>query len=353
MKVLHIIDSLGLGGAQTIVKGIFENQRNKENLLLFVLRKREIETKLNSSSIMIYKSSRKYSLKPITELKKIIEKENIDILHCHLFRSQVFGYILKKKYFPDIKLIFHEHGEIFQKHLSYNSFMKFSKKYVNLYLAVSEATKKALVEKAGIDPKKIVVLYNFVDLKRFNRTNIKIGVNKEKERIGIKKEEYVIGFVGRLAKVKGCEYLIKALLYLKFQYKVIIAGDGPERKNLEKLAIKLGVRNRVIFLDYIDKPERIYPLMDVLVVPSESESFGLSVVEAQAMGVQVIASDVDGLKEIINLTKSGMLFKSNDVQDLANNLNRIYGKRQFKANISIFHIKDYLKKLNKIYMDVK
>src|SRR3989344_3696257 len=112
MKILHLIDSLGLGGAQTVVKGIFENQRKNKDIFLYVLRKREINIDVDHPNVKIFNSNKKYSLASIQELRNLIEKEQISIIHCHLFRSQVFGWILKRFYFPNIKLIFHEHGQI-------------------------------------------------------------------------------------------------------------------------------------------------------------------------------------------------------------------------------------------------
>src|SRR3989338_4867280 len=162
MKILHIIDSLGLGGAQTVVKGIFEKQPKNKDIFLYALRKREITTKIKNKNVKIFNSTSKYSLEPIKELRKLIEKEKIDILHCHLFRAQVLGWILKRFYFPKIKLIMHEHGQIFQNDIHYNFLMSKMQKEVNLFIAVSKATKQKLIEKAKIDPKKITVLYNFV-----------------------------------------------------------------------------------------------------------------------------------------------------------------------------------------------
>lgn len=358
MKVLYLVDYLDFGGTQSLLKSLFKE--NNPNWHLFALRNKGINMNLINKNVYIYPSEIKYSFNPIKELKEVIEKEGIDILHCHLFRSQVFGYLLKKKYFPNIKLIFHEHGEIFQEHLIYNLFMKISIKYVNKYISVSKATKQKLIEKAGINPKKIVVLYNFVDLNRFNRKNIKWDIQKEREKLRIKKVEFVLGFSGRLAKVKGCEYLIKALPLLKFPYKVLIAGDGSERENLESLADKLNVKNKIIFLGYQSDMVKFYSLLDVLVVPSIHESFGLSVIEAQSMGIPIIVSNIEGLKEIIN-NLDGLLVNSKRPFEISEKINflkdnplkrRLFIQKGLKS-IKKYSLKNYLIDLNRIYKDVK
>ncbi len=169
MKVLHIIDSLGLGGAQTVVKGIFEAQKDNLDMYLYSLRMREITVEVDHLNVKIQKSKSKYTLSPLLELKHVIGREKIEILHCHLFRSQVFGWLLKKIWFPHIKLIFHEHGEIFYSNPCFVPFLKVSARAVDTYIAVSKATRDLLVSKATTPKEKIQVLYNFVDIARLIR----------------------------------------------------------------------------------------------------------------------------------------------------------------------------------------
>lgn len=360
MKVLYLIDSLGLGGAQTVVKGIFEAQKSNKDIFLFALRKRKINININHLNVKIFNSDVKYSFGPLKELKELVEKEKIEVLHCHLFRSQIFGYILKRKYFPQIKLIFHEHGEIFQKHILYNIFMRFSRKYINRYIAVSNATKQKLIEKMGVDPNKIIILYNFVDLEKFNPQNIKLNLQREREKLGIEEEEFVIGFVGRLAKIKGCEYLIKSLSYLYFPYKVLIAGDGPEREYLEDLASKLKVKDKIIFLGYQDEIINFYFLLNVLIMPSLSEASPMAFYESQAIGLPIIGSDVPAINEFIIPHKNGLLFEVKNEIDLSKKITYLIENQSFLTklsknslkNIKRYSLKEYLKGLNKFYVNL-
>ncbi len=360
MRVLHIIDHAGLGGAQAIVKGIFENQKNNENIFLYVLRNTKINIAVNHKNVLTCNSKLRYSIKPLKELKKIIKDHEINILHCHLFRSQVTGWILKKYYFPDLKLIFHEHGQIFENHRYYNILMRKFASNVDLFIAVSNATKNKLIEVAKVSERKIIGLYNFIDLERFNRKKIKIDVPKEKDILKINKDEFVIGFVGRLSKVKGCEYLIRALPNLDFKYKAIVVGEGPLKKELESLATRLEVKNNIIFLGYIPKIEYVYPLFDVLTIPSISESFGLSAVEAQAMQLPVIASNVNGLNEVIINNHNGLLFKSKDSSDLAEVIKKLRTDKKLRkgliknllVKLDKYNIRTYLTGLDHLYKNV-
>lgn len=332
MKILHIIDSLGLGGAQVIVKRIFEKQKNNYGIFLFAVRRRKITIKINHRNVFVYNSEAKYSLAPLREIKQFIKKNEINILHCHLFRSQVFGYLLKKFYFPKIKLIFHRHGYLLKNLESY--FLNRVQKEVNLFIAVSQNTKNKLIENAKIDESKIKVLSNFVDLDKLNSEALKrYDRDKTREKWGIDKKDFVIGFIGRLAEIKGCKYLIKSIPYIKLSLKVIIAGDGPERENLASLCKKLNIQDKVVFLGYIEDILKIYKLIDVLVIPSRSEASPMVFYESQALGVPIIASHIPDLNELIKNNENGLLFEPGNEKDLAEKINLVHNNRKLRKKM--------------------
>lgn len=356
-KILHIIDSLGLGGAQTVVKGVFEMQQKNKNIFLCALRKRKINIKIKHKNIKIFDSNKKYSFKSLFELKNLIKKEKIDVLHCHLIKSQLFGWFLKIFYFPKIKLIQHEHGEIFLNNFLYNKFLNISQKTTDLFIAVSKVTKNKLIKNGKVKNDRITVLYNFVDLKKFLNKLTKEKIFEERKKLGIKKDEFVVGYVGRLSKTKECDVLIKSLACLKFNFRCLIVGNGSEKENLKRMVNKLGIENKIIFTGYINKPEKIYPLFDAFVMPSLSESFGISAIEASSQGVPVIVSNIEVMQEIIENNKNGLLFEVGDSIDLSDKLNKVYNNGNLRMelskngleNVKRFSLEGYIEKLNKIY----
>jgi len=356
-KILHIIDSLGLGGAQTIIKGIFDNQQFNTNIYLYALRKNDINIEIQHSNINIHDSMARFSFAPLKRLKAIIENEKIEILHCHLFRSQVFGFLLKKRYFPFIKLIFQEHGQVFGSEANnkiedqlFWLFLQLSKKKVNKFIAVSKATETKLLGYAKINSSKIVVLYNFVNFTKNDNEQKKIPQKKGNT-------DFNIGYVGRLSKIKGCEFLITALSYLNFKYKVLIAGDGNEKENLIKISEKNGVEMNISFLGYVVDVNTLYNEFDVLVVPSIHESFGISAIEAFFKKVPVIASDIEGLNEIVIHKKNGLLFKAKNAKDLADKITQIYTNDKqtqelisnASADVKKYSLDNYLEELSSLY----
>ena len=183
----------------------------------------------------------------------------------------------------------------------------------------------------------------------------------EKKKIKISTGEFVIGFAGRLVDVKGCEYLLRALPFIEFDYKCIIAGDGYLRNHLEKLTEDLRIQDKVIFLGYQEDMVNFYSLLDVYVMPSLSEASPMAFYEAQAYGIPIIGSNVPAIDEFIIPYENGLLFEVKNYKDLSDKLNTIYKNSILRAKINKFSIKNiqkysldnYLKGLKEIYLDLK
>lgn len=361
MRILHIIDHIGIGGAQKVAEGIVENYRDKNKSYCYALRKKG-EQQSNNENIFTRNTTFKYDLLSLFEIKSLIVKNNIEILHCHLFKACFIGYLLKKFYFKKIKLIFHEHGRIFQNSRIYNFFLKYAQNKVDLFIAVSEATKRELIENTRIPEQKIKILYNFIDLEKFNLEVLgKYDKDKQREKLRIRESDFVVGFAGRLSKVKGCEYLIKSIPYINIpNFKVLIAGDGIEREKLERLVENLNVKEKIIFLGYVRDILNFYGIIDVLVVPSQSESFGMSAIEAQACGIPVIASNTTGLREIMLDNASGLLFQNKSSTDLSKKINTIYADGNLRSklisqgymNVVCYSMDKYIENLENAYKSI-
>jgi glycosyltransferase involved in cell wall biosynthesis len=358
MKVLHIIDSLGLGGAQTVVKGIFEAQKDNSDIYLYALRTRTITTQIDHPHVLIYPSESKYSLGPLFAMRRLIQKEGITILHCHLFRANVFGWLLKIIWFPKSKLIMHEHGSIALDGAAYKSQLKVSKRAVTAYIAVSNAMKVELA-KINLDQNKVFVIHNFVDLNKFDRKNISWDIQEERKKLGIPENAFVIGFAGRLSEEKGWKEFLeagKAAAQELENLYLLVAGDGKDKEAFLKHIKNLNLSNKVAYLGYIDNMVGFYSLIDCLIIPSTKESFGLSALEAQSMRVPIIVSAIDGLKEIVT-GQRGLEFESRDSNDLANKILLLHRDLALQSKIVAeadktiqkYAAKPYIQSLNTLY----
>jgi glycosyltransferase involved in cell wall biosynthesis len=219
----------------------------------------------------------------------------------------------------------------------------------------SEQNKRHFMEVAKIKGDFIKVIYSGIDMERF--LNI-----PDPE---IKNNKYVLGMVGRLSKEKGPSYLIEALSFLKeIDFECLIVGDGPLRKELEEQVEKRHLQERVKFLGFQNNVIQFMQKMDVVVLPSLDETFGITIVEAFALKKVVVASDVGGIPELVKHKLTGLLFPAKDSATLAERLLYLHNNKReatklakngyefamkkFTSTVMAANTLDYYKTLQKV-----
>ena len=357
MKVLHIIDTLWLGGAQSLLKSFFENQKENADIFLFSLRTREFNIEIDHPNVIENESFSRLSLKPLKTIRKIIREYNIDVLHCHLPRSHVFGYLIKRLYFPGIKLVLHEHGEIFEKYIIYKTILKFISSKINLFICVSTASENELSKKVKADEGRTAVLHNFVSIAIFNKNNFPPDRKNERGKLGFDEHDFVIGFAGRLFRRKGWREFISAayLLKGKEELKFVMGGTGKDRKSLIKSIYLSGMSQKVLYLGYVKNMLWFYSLIDCLVIPSHWEGLPVAQLEARALGIPIIVSNGPGLNEIQD--KCMLVFENKNPADLASKILLLMEDKTLQIKLSevpdlkneLFSIEMYIEKLNSLY----
>jgi L-malate glycosyltransferase len=167
-------------------------------------------------------------------------------------------------------------------------------------------------------------VYNTVDLQRIEKHAHGKNRADMKEKMGLG-NKFVVGIVARLRSEKGHAFLfhsMKQVLRSAPNAMLAVVGDGPDALALRQLADQLGIAGSIFWLGTKSQEETfaLYGIMDVVVIPSEFEGFGLSAAEAMAAGVPVVASNVDGLREVVEDGVSGILVPFGDVEKMASAL---------------------------------
>jgi len=172
--------------------------------------------------------------------------------------------------------------------------------------------------------RKHFTIYNAVDSSIINQPVNSIDGNSIRKELGLN-EHPVIGVVGRLRSEKGHLILLDAMAEVIKEIpdtKLVVVGDGPDRNHLIERSKKLGIDEHILWLGIKEPLEvfQLYGIMDMVVVPSLFEGFGLTAAEAMAAGVPVVASAVDGLNEIVEDGVTGYLCTPGDKHSLARNI---------------------------------
>lgn len=297
IRVLHIIGSLGLGGAQVCLKYLVEHGSNSIEHVIYPLRN---TTDIDIQGNVISYQYRNYDPRKFLAILSLIDKYDIRVVHAHLHKPIMASLLLP--FFRKVKVIVHEHGSIGCPGLQYSIyrlFLRLLHSKADLFIAVSKTTASWLQE-VGVPKDKVRIVYNAVNPSTFNPQSH--PQDQARRILGLSPDATVIGFVGRLVFDKGADLLIEALDILKSRDIVcvlVLAGTGDQRHSLDQLVTRLDLGDRVRFLGFRKDVPTVIAACDIGVVPSRFEPFGMTALEFMQMKVPIVCSGVDGLSEFV------------------------------------------------------
>lgn len=211
---------------------------------------------------------------------------------------------------------------------------KFNLKKAKRIIAVSDSIKNELMKNYSVPEEKITVIHNGVNLSEFslgNKKNIRLEIRK---KYNIGKNEILLLFVGNPFSRKGLEYLLRALPFVK-NVKLLIIGRYDDITPYLKLSDSLGVRERVLYMDFVDKISDFFASSDIFVFPTLYEPFGLVVIEAMASGLPVVVSKCAGAAELIEDGNGGILLDNpKNPEEIAEKVNMLIKNKRLRSKIS-------------------
>lgn len=264
-----------------------------------------------------------YELALSTKLVEVVSKYNLEILHVHYaiphaYAAYMAKMMLKEKGI-DIKVVTTLHGTditLVGSHPSYKTAVEFSINNSDVVTSVSESLKQDTLRLFSIT-NAIKVVHNFIDTEKYDRES-----QNECQRIAVAKpEERILTHISNFRPVKRIEDVVKIFYNVQKEIpaKLLMVGEGPEKRNAELLVKKLGIADSVIFLGNSHEIAKILCYTDVFLLPSKNESFGLSALEAMAAETAIISTNTGGLPEVNVHGVTGYLSNLGDVKGMAKN----------------------------------
>lgn len=335
MRVLHIITGLGMGGAENLLSGICA-ELSKRDIVQKVIYLMDLDVfsdtlKKAGAEVQLINEPELGAYKTVCEIKKAIREFNPDIVHTNLVRANTLGRTAALISGKPVLTTIHNMDEkgkgveslYFSLIKLFNHFTVNYSKKVRL-IAVADCCRNFSIKTDRINPKKITTMHNFMDF-----TNEKRSEKIQRSEIGFKESDFVVINVGRLAPQKSQIDILKAAKTLKEKgitdIKFIIMGEGElfgelinfiKENKLEDTAVMTGNQSNVY--DYFD-------ISDMFLMSSIFEGYSITVLEAFYNKIPVLSSDIMSMKEIVTDNENGILYKTNDIEDMIQKILDIRG----------------------------
>ncbi|MCH5229136.1 MAG: glycosyltransferase [Muribaculaceae bacterium] len=319
MRILFVITSLRLGGAERMIaemSPLIIKAGHQVDIFLFDRTFTPLLDSLETTGVSILDAPKgvfqMWNPLHIFRLRNLIKKGNYDIIHTHNSPSQILTALASKSHSPFLITTEHNTTNKRRKYFFLKWIDPFIYKSYDHIVCVSKQTRENLINDVHINPHKVSVITNGIDISKFSPDAVP---KLSKPVPQIKPDDKIILMAASFRKQKDQATLIRALKYLPSNYRLWLAGGWTGKKKCEKLVNLLGLNNRIDFLGERNDMPFIIGLSDIVVLSSFYEGFGLSIIEGMAMGKPCIASDVAGLRDIVR--GAGLLFPQGDEKSLA------------------------------------
>jgi glycosyltransferase involved in cell wall biosynthesis len=366
LNVLQVCDHLGWEGSRMHgVKRLFawmipRFDRERFNVSLVSLRKKDVsEETLESFGVDItYLHKSKFDPATLPALLKVIDRKQIDILHLHGYGATTFGRLAGAM--RRIPTILHEHANLTDTPWFQKVADTALEPVTDIALAVSQSTADFVIKARRIPERKVKVVYLGVPLEEFSRERTTDEIRAAREELGIAPTDFAIGTVTRLHESKGNAYLVDAaaqVLQQRPQARFFVVGEGPLREPLEQQARALGLGDRFVFAGFAKDIPRVVSAFDVSVFPSLWEGTPLTVFEALAMGKAIVATDADGLVDVLTNERDAIIVPRRNAAALAAGLIRTIDEPQTRARLRAaaattgrqYDIAAFVRKMEQLY----
>lgn len=380
INVLDLRSCKGTGGGpeKTILFSAKEVDRSSFNMYIAYLKSQndpefdlhERARKLGVENFLTIDEKSKFDLGALKELLRLLKKYKIDILHCHCYKSDLYGLILSR--FHKMKLVTTAHGPLasfrffwasqnWRVRYIYDQIDLRILRYFDAVMMVSDSM-RPLIARHGVQLCKLIWVKNAIDSSYFSRNGD--GETQLRENLNIPRDATVIGAVGRLNGEKDYPNFLesaKILLEERDDLYFVIAGKGELEQHLRQQTDKLGLGQRVFFLGHFHDVRSVYQLMDIYVLSSTREGLPNTVLEAMAMEVPIVATDVDGVKEAVVDQREAILVPPSDPKALSAGIRTLLNDARLRERLvlaarkkieSEFDFASRMRRVENIYREV-
>lgn len=337
--ICQLLHSLNVGGAEVLAARLGRRLRDRYHFLYACLDGLgPLGEQLRAEGFQVEVLDRQPGVdwRMTFRLSRFLRREGVDLIHAHQY-TPFFYALAARLLYRRPPILFTEHGR------SYPDFPRRKRMIANRLLlqrrdrviGVGEAVRQALIHNEGIPAKRVEVVYNGIDVAAF--ANGKPNRAAVRAELGLGADDFVLLLVARLDPIKDLATAVRTAGRVARQFpraRLVLVGEGPERAPVEALIRDQGLGEHVRLLGLRHDVARLLPAADVFLLTSISEGIPVTVLEALAAGVPVVATDVGGLPEIIVDGQNGFLAPARDDAALAERVVRLAKDVNLRAQLA-------------------
>jgi glycosyltransferase involved in cell wall biosynthesis len=337
MKILHIISSGGMYGAEAVILnmsralnenshssilGVFSNSANPNLQLHETATAQGIESHLISCAGQIDRTVP-------SSIRELAARTNVDVVHAHGYKADIYCYFsLRGSSVPLVSTCHTWYDNDLTVSL-YGAADRFILRNYAAVVAVSEDVRQRLL-KAGVRKEKIHIVRNGIDLRPFDNAAPSL------REISSPDHAPIVGLIGRLAPEKGVDIFLRAAARVVAELpatKFVVIGEGPDREQLELLVDELQIRKNVFMLGRREDMPSVYASLDIMVSASRHEGLPMAILEGMASSRPVVATAVGAVPDVIVDSRTGVLVPSENVELLAAKIVTLLNGRTQRENL--------------------
>jgi glycosyltransferase involved in cell wall biosynthesis len=336
LRLMHVVLDLDAGGTQRLVIEMSKQLSKQARVNVCCLGHEGVWAhELSDLGLRVLALNRRPGFRPslALEVARLARRHRVDVLHCHHYTPFVYGG-LAAKLCPGVRLVYTEHGRASdaapsRKRRAVNVFLS---RLPGRFFAVSRNLREHMLAE-GFPGNRVRVIFNGIDPGAAPDPGER---TKARDLLALPAEALAIGTVARLDPVKDLATLVGAFTLLAADFPaahLVLIGDGRERNRLEDVARKTGVESRIHFAGARDGARKLLPALDVYANSSVTEGVSVTLLEAMAACLPIVATHVGGTPEVVIPGQTGILCPARDPAALYKGLRRLAEDTALRADL--------------------
>jgi len=318
IRVLHLIETPGPGGAERIFLDLAKNLGHEYHPILGLLRTGWVSSQgiMLGMPVVTINGGSLSDFSILFRLIRLVHMHEVALIHAHEFYMSVLGAVVSK--LTGVPLIITVHGKnYYPERLRRQLMYRMAASQARAVVAVSGDLRMFFSKVTGFSAASMAVVYNGVDCARFRNLRRDPAILTS---LGVPLDASIVGTVGNLYPVKGHTFLLQALKLILGRVPnthVVILGRGELKESLTAQAEALGIRDRIHLVGFRDEVSPWLAVMDVYIMSSLHEGLPVSLLEAMAAALPVVVTSAGGMEELVRDGETGLVVKPADPNDLA------------------------------------